>query len=445
MAGTSQTASRSLPRRLATFLARYLEPKFIRFVTISVLLVGLINLIIACLTIEDGRNAFGSDAGADYSCFYVAGSLLNEYEASELYIFELQSELYHALLPGVPEMQEIPFVNPPFFALPFRALSQLPFLTSYLVWIAISTFLYVSGFVLVRKSLDALPDKDFLISLLLALSFAPFLLESAFGGNSSAFGFISVTLAVFFERRNRQMASGIALALCFYKPTLLILMLPMLVVGRRFRTLAGTAIGGVALATVSILMVGWEASVGYLQTLFNLSQMTSGTEDVFRTWKYVDILSFSRLLLGADNSLSLIIPALATLLLMPLLVRAWWTIDEGDEDRRDLVWASTIAWTLVLNLHLGIYDSILVVVSMLLTAGVLYRRAADSSAALDESFRWLLVLVYVTPLFSQHLARLIGFQPFTLILAAAAAYPLFLLTRHTSSKRRAPASRAAAI
>lgn len=445
MANTKHIAWQTFPQHLAQFLTRYLRRNVIRFVTITVLLVGLLNLIVACLTIHDGRNVFGSDAGADYSCFYVAGSLLNNYESTQLYNFELQSELYHALLPGVPEIQQLPFVNPPFFALPFRALSLLPYLTSYLTWIAISIFLYVSGFIVIRRSLGSLPAKDLSISLLLAVSFFPFLLETAFGGNSSSFGFFSVALAVFYERRSMYLTSGIALSLCFYKPTLLVLILPMLLVGRRLRTLAGAAIGGMALAAISILMVGWEASLGYLQTLFNLSQMTSGAENVFRSWKYVDFLSFSRLLLGTDNSHSLILATVPAIILMPLLLRAWWTIDRVDENGRDLVWASTISATLILNLHVGIYDSILVVASILLTAGVLYRCAADPSTVMAGSFRWLLVFVYLTPMFSQTIAQLIGFQPFTLILAATTAYPLFLLTRQTSRKSKESTSQTTSV
>ena len=445
MTELSQPDSRAYRNRTSVFLARYLEPQVIRFVTITVLVIGSINLIIACLTIDGGRNAFGSDAGADYSCFYVAGSLLNSHPADHLYDFDLQSELYHSLLPGIPKEQEIPFVNPPFFALPFQLLSLLPYLTSYLVWIALSSVLYVAGFALIRGTLNSLPAADFKISLLVAFSFAPFLLETAFGGNSSAFGFFSVALALYYERRNKQLASGMALALCFYKPTLLVLLLPMLLIGRQFRALLGVAIGGTALAAVSILMVGWDSSLRYVQMLLNLSQMTSGADDVFRTWKYVDLMSFSRLLLGTESPFALVVVLVPTLIVGVLLIKAWWSIDDGGRNRRDLIWASTIAWTLVLNLHAGIYDSILVVASMLLTAGVLYERATDPSAALLGPFRWLLVLVYVTPLFSQHVARLVGFQPFTLILAAAAAYPLYLLSGFPVPGRKVPTTRAAAV
>ena len=408
------------------------------------LIMGLIVLVMASLTNEDGRNAFGLPPGVDYACFYVAGTLLNEHPAGQLYDLDLQSELYHALLPGLPATQELPFVNTPFFALLFRPLALLPYLPSYLVWIAISIILYAAGYVLIRRTFCPLPAARSGISFLLALSFYPFLFETAIGGNSSAFGFFSVALALYFERRNKHTASGITLALCFYKPTLLVLLLPMLLVARRFRTLLGVAVGGLSLAVVSLVTVGWDGSLAYVQTLLTLSRRASGTEEFLRTWKYVDLLSFSHLLLGAASPLTWVLVVISALAVLPLLIRTWWTMDSRGEDRRDLIWASTIAWTLVLNLHVGIYDSILVVASMLVTAGVLYRRATDPATALVKPFRWLLMLLYVTPLVSQHVARSVGFQPFTLILAAAAAYPLLLLAGDHLRGRRVQAGQTVA-
>ena len=45
-----------------------------------------------------------------------------------------------------------------------------------------------------------------------------------------------------------------ALALCAYKPTLLLLILPMLLLTRRTRTLAGMALGGAGLGELPALL-----------------------------------------------------------------------------------------------------------------------------------------------------------------------------------------------
>lgn len=110
--------------------------------------------------------------------------------------------------------------------------------------------------------------------------------------------------------------------------------------------------------------------------------MISGTESVFRSWKYVDILSAPGLLVETDNSLRLILAVVPTLILMPLLVRAWWTIEKRNDHCRDPIWASTPVWALVPNVHVSIYDSNLAIASVLLTAGVLIGGTADTSTAL---------------------------------------------------------------
>src|SRR5437763_12599852 len=104
---------------------------------------------------------------------------------------------------------------------------------------------------LTLNTLPSLPSADRSLILLLALAFEPFIMECWLGGQLSAFGFFCVALALRLDLAGRPFRSGLVLGLCFYKPTLLVLLLPMLVVGRRFRTLAGMAATGLALLGVS--------------------------------------------------------------------------------------------------------------------------------------------------------------------------------------------------
>jgi len=53
-----------------------------------------------------------------------------------------------------------------------------------------------------------------------------------------------------------------------------------------------------------------------------------------------------------------------------------------------LVWAATLTWTLVLNLYVPIYDSVLVVLSVIATAGVVKHFPEK------RFYRWLMVLWY---------------------------------------------------
>ncbi len=420
------SVARDIRQFYSFFIGRYTELPFIRFVAISILIGGLLSLTVASWTSEGGVNTFGSWIGGDYVCFYVAGTILNEHSSSQLYDFHLQSKLLHAFLPRIPATAKLPFINPPFFALLFRPFAMLPFTLSFIVWVLVSIILYVWGFLLVRKTCSALPSDASAIAFLLAISFEPFLMESAIGGNSSAFGFFFIALALYLDRRGFFTSSGMALGPCLYKPTFLLLIIPMLIFARRIKLLLGFITTGVVLAAVSCLAVGMQPCLDYLSMAIGASHMSVSALDVFRTFKYVDILSFFQLLSGGFSPITWAGAIASALVSVPFLIRQWWRFDWLDIRRKDLVWACTLTLTTVLNLHFGIYDSIIVVLAILLTANALYQLSNHAGPALTPLFRSLIILLYVTPWFTQQMSKIIGLQIFTAVLAVNGVYQLYL-------------------
>jgi hypothetical protein len=381
-----------------------------------------IMLSISFATQEKGRTAFGPQLGADFQQFYVAGVIFNSQTPDQIYDRDLQRRLYHELFPDTAPDTELPYVHAPFFILPFPLLSKLPYPWAYFVWLLISLCLYVSGFNLLWRELDAMPEGVYWMSLLLALSFMPFLVECLAGGQTSAFGFFCFALAISCERRGRQMLSGVALALCSYKPTLLLFILPMIVITRRFSTLIGFLTGFLFLAVVSLLLVGWQGCVSYVNTLFYISDHSTAAVTGLRPWKYVDVNSFFRLLLGRHVYLRWIFVAAVCLSVLPLLFRFWLRADrEGDQS---LVWASVLTWTLVLNAYVGIYEATLVVLSALLTTHAFYRRANKTQFELAPVYKLSILSLYLTPWITQLIARLSGVQLYTLALAMFGGYQL---------------------
>src|SRR5262245_4997147 len=223
---------------------RRLNRSDIRSICLLILVIYSITLCVSFATHASGRTVFGPQLGADFGAFYIAGKIFNSVSPSRIYDRDLQRKLYPELYPSAPLGEELPYVNAPFFVLPFPLLARLEYSWAYLVWILLSLGLYISGFTLLWKKLDAMPEDAYFVALLLALSFMPFLVECLAGGQTSAFGFFCFALAISCERRGRPIMSGIALALCSYKPTLLLMALPMLVITRRFSTIVGFLIGG---------------------------------------------------------------------------------------------------------------------------------------------------------------------------------------------------------
>lgn len=402
---------------------------YIRSVCCMILAAFLIFQTISFATTDRGPTVFGPYLGADFAVFYVAGSIFNSYHPEKIYDVELHTQLYRGLFPRVPPEGKLPYANAPFFVFPFALLARLPYQWAYLLWMLISCGLYLGGLKVLRGTFDALPADDWRTALFLALSFAPFLFEGVAGGQVSVFGFFWLALTLSLERRGRNLAAGAALAFLAYKPTLLVLILPMLIITRRRSLLCGFSIGMAGLAFLSLLAVGWQGCHNYLKMLLLFLHTSTGAESVLRTWKYVDINSFSRLLAGEQIWGRWAIVLLAAGAMLPLLFRVWNKSDWERENKQALIWAITIAWTLVLNVYLAIYDTILIVISVLIAIDFLDRKGLQNASG----FRYLLVLLYLIPWVSQPVARWTGIQLYTLALVVFGFYLISLFGKGSSA------------
>jgi hypothetical protein len=406
------------------FIERRLNRRYIQSICLIILVTFVIALTVSFITQANGRTRFGSFLGADFAAFYVGGSIYNSFAPERIYDRALHNRLYRELFPEVPPGSELPYANTPFFILPFPLLAQFSYPTAYLISVLISIGLYVAGFSLIWRDLGAMPEGTRLTALLLALSFTPFLIECLAGGQTSAFGFFCLAIALRLERLNYRILSGAALAFCTYKPTLLLLIVPMLAITRSFRTLLGFAAGCLSLFFISLLAVGWQGCLNYVDTLLHFTSASTSAQSGLRSWKYVDINSFFRMLAGDHFYLRWALTFAFAALTLPALVKSWLRANAADASARSLCWSIAITWTLVLNLYLGIYDTGLVVLSALLAANLLYMKGKSYQAGLPSTFKYLLLLLYVVPLVTQLFAQITGIQLYTIVLAALGIYLL---------------------
>lgn len=419
-----------------SLIERRLNRPYVQFICLLVLAVYLVALLVSFATSVRGRTVFGPYLGADFGAFYIAGKIFNTQSPDRIYDAELHQQLYLKEFPDAPPDNHLPYVNAPFFILPFTLFSRLPYSWAYLFWVGLSFAFFVAGFTLIWRTLDGIPADAWLVSLLLGISFMPFLVECLAGGQTSAIGFFCLAVAISSERRRRQIVSGLALSLCTYKPTLILLILPMLVGTRRYATLLGFAAGCGLLALISWLAVGWQGCAGFINTLLYFTSASTSAASGFRSWKYVDVNSFFRLLLSHHSNLRWILTAASFLFGLPFLLRIWWQGDLQKRDEQDVVWALTICGTLVLNIYVGIYDSTLLVLSVLLTTDVLYRRADNTQSSLPTSYKFILLLLYVVPWITQPVARLTGLQLLTLVLALLGSYQILQFQQVVSESKQ---------
>ena len=169
----------------------------------------------------------------------------------------------------------------------------------------------------------------------------------------------------------------------------------------------------------------WAGTRDYARILLGFTRATGGGDGAaLAASKYVDLNAFLRLVFGGPAPVARFLILFALAAPLAYLAAAWWRLGGGGGVGRRVLWAATLTWTLVANLYVGVYDSILVVPAALLTADALYRPGDGVPRFRGGALPALLLLVYATPWFSQHLARVAGLQVYTLALLAFAAYQL---------------------
>jgi len=373
---------------------------------------------------------------ADFAEFYGLGRILNEYTPHDLYNYDLQKRICEQIHPRIGGYGPLPY--PPFVALFFRPATQLPYWMAYTLWVLASLALYGAGLrMAIARFLPKEPAATQSLIYALAYAYFPFIAYTAGNGQLAAIGFFAVALALREDGRGALLSSGLALSLCLYKPTILILILPMLLVTRRFKVLAGFALGALLLFLITIPFEGFAVWPDFFRTILSFGASSVGVTNhsILPLEKYADLTSFSSHLQGGRSPIGIAVFLCVSLAALAALVRFWWMARRHSVAYNDFLWAATLTWTLLLNVYVPLYDSILVVLSILITF------AAARNVAGPAVRRWLTatwILILVCSWLSVPLSRSTGIQCMTLLFASLGILQLVCLSQAASQEALIP-------
>lgn len=215
--------------------------------------------------------------GVDFSAYYLAGKVLDEAPGESIYdlplfadgrlnlnVEDADSSAWHAAAKrfGVPFAA--PYIYPPFFAVVMKPLARLPFAMAYLVWTVV-TVLAVVGAVLLSLSVAGVRVGARLAVMLGVGVFSYYpLWDNLFFGQISGVILFLFAAGVWLLVRERALGS----ALCFALATMIkltpVLVVPVLVIHRRWRWLAAYAVWCAALLGTSVGQAGWAAHAEFL-------------------------------------------------------------------------------------------------------------------------------------------------------------------------------------
>lgn len=401
----------------SNWLHRLLPRRRVVFAAGAIVVVSLALLAMEFASARHNRTIFGTDLGGDFPAFYVAGQILTQYGPDRLYDLSLQSRLYHELIPGNPPNVSLPYAYPPAVAGVLRPLAALPYATAAAIWTMVSALLYLAGVGFLWFACKDIPLADRLPAAMLCVAFEPFVIECLHGGQLSTVAFAATCAAIFCLRRGKLFGAGAAMGLLAYKPTL-VLFLPLMLARDR-KILAGAIATMLTGAGLCLWTAGIQGCAAFFRLMSAYVRSAAGNNG-FSLRKFVDLSAFSKLLLHRPDAPTWIVPAVGAAVVIVFL----WRLSRRKRDKSsDLsIWAMALTATLVLNLYVGIYDTVLIVPALWLAAEEIYRR----TAALTSTFQWLLAAVFIAPWISQFLARSIGLQIDTLALLAVGGYQLSL-------------------
>jgi hypothetical protein len=361
-----------------------------------------------------GETFMGRPMGSDFVQFYSVGKILNEQPAARIFDVPFLTETEHQSLPTMSSTQMLIFGSAPCVAALFRPFALLTYNQAYCVWLILSAALYFAGLMLVNQGNST--------ALLIALSAPMFTLETWIGGQISIFAFLAFAACVRWFEEKRFFLAGLALGLAAYKPSLIAIPALLLIFGRQWRMLLGLCVSASAIFLASLATVGWSGMDLWFRTLRAFRYLAMDEESILKRSKYVDLNSFLNGLFGSSKT----VIAVAFVLVALAMLRLIWIWFRSRDESLPLLWAATIASTLLLSVYVPVYDTIVLVPALILTSRNL------STDGDRHDFRIWILLFCLVPWLTQAAADFLRIQILTIVLAGFSYWILRMQSRNVA-------------
>jgi hypothetical protein len=292
---------------------------------------------------------------SDFVAFYTGAVIAWHGDFRNLHNVPRETQIQRAAAPS--RQFPVEFVRPHVYAAILAPLALFSLRGAFVAWLLAHTGVLLAcwWWAWRRFGSDAVP--------LLAL-FPAAIMSYAYGQDVVLFLGLFVLSYALFER-DRPMLSGFVLGLAFIKPHLLLLLVVAPLLQRRWRMLAGLAIGGALEAGISLALGGFEGAMNYVRFLQSRQDNLST-----RPERMMNVYGIGHTL-GIQSSLLNITLAAAVLACFVIICRrgAGWH-----------AFAAGIAGTLLIAPHTYLYDSTLALLPALLivfqASGIFARAAA---------------------------------------------------------------------
>jgi hypothetical protein len=338
----------------------------------------------------------------DFASFYTAAQIVRGGQSPRLYDPVLQWKIQQQFATSVKiRLGPLPYIRPPFEALLFLPFAYLTYPTACMVWMALKIVLLLTLPLLLPRPDDGnSASSNNAAVILVSLAFFPVAFD-LIQGQDSVLLLLILVLGLRLLLRNADLACGAVLALGMFKFHLVIPLIAILVLRKKFRVALGFVAVSFILFTISLAMVHWSGVLVYPRYLWRLN-LQPGLGMVIKPESMPNIRGLLTVFLGNGPLPTGAHWFLAGVIMFGIIIasRPWL-----GEDRRSIGMAFSFAMvvTLVTSYYANSYDLTLLLVPLLFLEktflqGATIRgwpRSVFLSAAavlLFTPFLWLLAL-----------------------------------------------------
>jgi hypothetical protein len=312
-------------------------------------------------------NLFGN-LGVDFAAFWSAGHIANQYGNGAVYDLEVVAEVQRQFLPARALMTDavriLPTAYLPPFLLPFRALALLPPAAAATVWIALNflgSVLYIGYFA------ASIAGRHVRTLLLVLLMISVPIFQNTFLGQANLWLMICIGGSILANRAGREYRSGAWLAGLLLKPQCLFLIVPAILLQRRWKAAVGMLLAGASIILASWFLAGtaaladlWRLWIGYVGGL------PTNDPQLMMNWRMIGI--HLQGLVGSGWAQIIVIAGMAVTILAAFLL-SMHRFDPMDP-RSTIVILGVMAATALISWHSHVHMAMILVPPLLALAVV---------------------------------------------------------------------------
>ncbi len=371
------------PRSLVVWLARYATDSRMRYYPLAINAAFLVFWVLTMVNVmmpADPTQPWSQLPG-DFYAFFAASRLWLSGSLDQLYDLQAQYAMQCTLHGGGQAGINV-FMSPPIALLLFAPFALGRYVVGHLAWYALGALAIWSTGRRLHRHVLGLGDRPRWHTFALILGWLPTAFWLSFSQASPlilwCWGVAYVAML-----RGHDLRAGLALSLLIFKPQLALPMALLLLLGRRWRALAGGILGGALGALVSAALF-WTPTLQWWS--LRGQWVASLRQPDYPIWGIHSLFGVSNLLLSPSRPLLADgFTAVTSAITVAALARLWWRAPWAPRTR---AWRARVSITLMLGLllcvHLFAYDLMLWLLPMLIVQGILWAPQASGVAEASE-------------------------------------------------------------